>query len=135
MPTLSEHSYLLGEPSESGNTIMYPQQLANAIAVMQVWLVNLSQTVNQTGDRLGRVETYLENCNDWEEERDRLVSYQGRDERDPDSQYLKSIKINVQTLDGRHDQQLFFIGLNNFTSNSCDTISLSSGKLSLLRWN
>jgi len=28
------HSYLLGESSESGNTIMDPQQLTNAIAVM-----------------------------------------------------------------------------------------------------
>jgi len=48
----------------------------------------------------------LENHNDREkerEQRDRLVPYQGRGERDPDSQYLKSIKINVQTFDGHHD--------------------------------
>ena len=64
------------------------------------------QIVNQTGDRLGRVETRLENHND-REERDRLVPYHGRGERDPDSQYLKSIKIDVQIFDIHHDPQLF----------------------------
>ena len=52
--------------------------------------------MNQTGDMLGRVETRFEKHNDREEEddtnhieregeRDRLVLYQGRGERDPDS--------------------------------------------------
>jgi len=60
---------------------------------------------------LGRVETRLENCNEREEreanrneceECDRFL-YQRHDERDPDSQYLKSIKIDIHTFDGRHD--------------------------------
>jgi len=66
--------------------------------------------VNQIGNRLDRVETRLENCNNREEregERDRMVPYKERSERDPDSQYLKSIEIDVQTFDGRHDPQLF----------------------------
>ena len=36
-----------------------------------------------------------------------MVPYQGRGERDLDSQLLKSIKIDVPTFDGRHDPQLF----------------------------
>ena len=36
-----------------------------------------------------------------------MVQYQRRSERDPDSQLLKSIKIDVPTFDGRHDPQLF----------------------------
>ena len=36
---------------------MDPQQLANTIAVIQAQLANLTETVNQTADRLGRVET------------------------------------------------------------------------------
>ena len=107
MPTRSGHSYLLGESSESGNRIMDPQQLANAIAAIQAQLANLTQTATQTGDRLGRIETHLENRNE-HEERNRVVPYQGHGQRDPDSQPLKSIKIDVPTFDGRHDPQLFF---------------------------
>ena len=100
MPTRSGHPYLLGESSESGITTMDPQQLADAIAAIQAQLANLTQAAVQTGDRLGRVETRLENHNEHEGERNRLVPHQGRGERDPDSQFLKSIKIDVPTFDG-----------------------------------
>ena len=133
MLTRSGHLYLLGESSESGIT-MDPQQLADAIAAI-AQLANLTQTAAQTEDRLGRVETRLENCNEHEGERNRMVPYQERGERDPDSQFLKSIKIDVPTFDGRHDSQLFLIGLNNLTSTSRSTISLSPKKLSLQRWS
>ena len=76
----------------------------------------------------------LENHNDREkerEQRDRLVPYQGRGERDPDSQLLKSIKIDIPIFDGRHDSQFFLIWLNNLTSTSYGTVSLSPKKLSL----
>jgi len=56
MLTRSGHPYMLGESSESGNIIIDRQQLANAIAAIQTHLANLIQTVNQTGERLGRVE-------------------------------------------------------------------------------
>jgi len=103
MPTRSGHAYLLGESSESGITAMDPQQLADTIATIQVQLAKLTQTATQTEDRLGRVETRLENRNEHEGERNRMVPYQERGERDPDSQFLKSIKIDVPTFDGRHD--------------------------------
>jgi len=47
--------------------------------------------------------------------------------------FLKSIKIDIPTFNGRHDPQLFLIGLNNLTSTSRGTISLSPEKLSLQR--
>jgi len=107
MPARSWHPYLLREASESGSTTMDPQQLVNTIAVIQAQLANLTQTAIQTRDRLGRVETHLENRNEHDGEHNWMVQYQGRDERDPDSQFLKSIKIDVPTFDGRHDPQLF----------------------------
>ena len=103
MSTPSGHPYLLEESIDSGSITMNPQQLADAIVVIQAQLANLTQT----GDRLGRVETRLENRNEHEGERNRVVPYQGRGERDPDSQFLKSIKIDVPTFDGRHDPQVF----------------------------
>ena len=36
-----------------------------------------------------------------------MVLYQRHSEHDPDSQYLKNIKINVNNFDGRHDSQNF----------------------------
>ena len=66
MPTRSGYPYLLGESSESGITTMDPQQLADAIAAIQAQLANLTQTATQTGDMLGRVETRLENRNEYE---------------------------------------------------------------------
>jgi len=84
-------------------------QLSTAITAIQAQLETLTQTV--------RVETRLENCNEHEEheatrsereeERDRLVLYQRRGEQDPDSHYLKSIRIDVDTFDGHHGPQLF----------------------------
>jgi len=59
MPTRSGHPHLLGESSQSGNIIMNSQQLVNAIAAIQAQLTNMTQTVNQTEDRLGRVEMRL----------------------------------------------------------------------------
>jgi len=84
---------------------------------MRTQLETLTQTVNQTRDMLGRVETHLENhnehkegCeanhNEHEEECDWLVLYQRRDEQYPHSQYLKNIKIDVHTFDERHNPQL-----------------------------
>jgi len=90
---------------------------------MQAQLANLTQTVNQTGDRLSRVKTHLQNHND----RVKNVKEEGR------GQFLKSIKIDVQTFDRRDDPQLFLIGLNNLTTISCGTISLNLEKSSLLR--
>ena len=90
MPTRNEHPYLLGGSSESGCTTIDPQQFIDAIAAIQAQLANLTQTVTQTGDMLGRVETHLENHNEQHRKHNRMVQYQGRDERDPDSQFLKS---------------------------------------------
>ena len=77
MPIGSGHPYLLGESSESGNTPMAPQQFSTTLAAIKaqlealipVWtqLETLTETVNQTQHRLGRVETHLENHNERED--------------------------------------------------------------------
>jgi len=59
-------------------------------------------------ERLSKVETRLENCNEYkerdsnhnkrEEEGGPLIQYEGRNVRDPNDQYLKSNKLDVPTM-------------------------------------
>jgi len=146
MPTRSGHQYLLRESNQSSNTIMNSQQLANTIAAIQAQLTNLTQTVNQTGDKLGRVETRLKNRNDREEERDtnrterdeerdRLKPYQGHDERDPIVNTWKASRSMSKHSMNVMIHNFFLIRLNNLTSISRSKISLNPGKLSLSWWN
>ena len=73
--------------------------------------------MNQTEERLDKKETCLKNrneceerdlnCNKHEEECGPLTQHYRRNEQNPDAQYLKSIKIDVPTFDGRDDPELF----------------------------
>jgi len=60
-----------------------------------------------------------------------MVPYQGRGEQDPDSQFVKNIKMMSQRLMDVMIYNFFLIGLNNLTSTSRGTISLSLEKLNL----
>jgi len=54
---------------------MDPQQLVDAIAVIQAQPAYLTQTAIQTRDRLGRVKTHLENHNEHNGECNQMVQY------------------------------------------------------------
>ena len=67
---------------------------------------------------MGSVDMHLENRYEHEEERypnrnerdgecGPLIQYEGRNARDSDDQYLKSIKLDIPTFDSRLDPQLF----------------------------
>ena len=114
MSTHRGKPYLLGESS----TPMDPQTFIMTLAAIQTKLDALTQAMNQTQEKLGRVETHLENRNvrkeesdpnnnEHEEERRSLIPYQRQNEQDHDDQCLKSIKLDVPTFDNRMDPQLF----------------------------
>ena len=71
--------------------------------------------MNKNRDKLGRVETRLENYNEHKEEPDPninerelehgpLIQYEGWNVWDPNNQYLKSIKLDVLTFDDLNSQ-------------------------------
>jgi len=67
MPFCSHNLNLLEESSEFPIITMDPQ-LATSLAIIRPQVDALTQTMNQTQERLGRVETYLENRNERKEE-------------------------------------------------------------------
>jgi len=71
MPTRRGRPYLLGE----SNTPMDPQQVIMMFADIQAKLETLTQTINQSRYKLGRVETRLKNCNVLERKYDPLTPY------------------------------------------------------------
>jgi len=92
---------------------MDPQEVVAMLANIQANL----ETLTTIDDRLSRVEMRLENCNEHKEpdpncnKGDKgcglLLSYQRWNKQDLDDQYLKSIRLDVLTFDGRLDPQLF----------------------------
>ena len=100
MPTRSGHLYLLEESSKSHTTPMDPQQ----IVIMFTEINAKLDTLETLDERLTKVE-----CT-----RDQTLLKNNRRNTEnsfnPDTQHLKSIKIDGPNFEGRHDPQ-FFIDL------------------------
>ena len=112
MPLRSGNMYFIRESSEFPTTIT-DLQLTTTLVVIHTRFDAINQTLHQTQERLGRVETRLENHNECkepdpnhnerEEKRGSLTPYQRRNKQDPYDQYLKGIKLDVPTFDGHLD--------------------------------
>ena len=116
MPTRSGHPYLLGESSNLNPDTMETQftqittTLANLAAQLEAMQVAHTESHNELR---GRLEILEEEC-DTSPERGRghHNRHNGphnnrRDSPDPDDRFLKSIKVDVSTFDGRLDPQTF----------------------------
>ena len=106
MPTHSGHPYLLGESSKPHTTPMDPQQIAAIFAEINVEL----DTLKTIDNRLTKVEAMHEPPESPTGDRTPPRNNQHNNTNNtsnPDTQYLKSIKIDVPNFDGRHDSQLF----------------------------
>ena len=106
---ISDNLYLLGESSNSP-TSMGSQPTVMFVKIM-AQITTLTQTVSevrkdqQAGhERLAKIDTAQEPL---KIEETPLSPNDSRHAPNHDYQYLKSIKLDVPTIDGSHDPQLF----------------------------
>ena len=81
---------------EESSTPMDSQQVAIMFANIQTKLEALTQIMNQNQDKLGREETRLENCNEYEGKRGLLTPCQN-------DRYLTSTRLDVPIFYYCHD--------------------------------
>jgi len=109
MPTRSGNPYLLGESSQVSTTSMESQPTVTFADIM-TRLTAITQTVSDVRkdqqvdhERLAKLETSREPP---KIEEPPVPPNGNHNAPNPDDQYLKSIKLDIPTFDGRHDPQL-----------------------------
>jgi len=112
MPIRSGHLYILEESSKFHTTPMNSQQLAALIAEMKTkldTLKKLEERMDKSDKKTGTINDWSWVLHCWRKFNPPQNNHHDNTDNppNPDDQFLKSIKINVPTFDGRHDPQLF----------------------------
>jgi len=105
MPTHSDHPYLLGDSSKSHTALIDLQQIAAMFIEINAKLDTL-KTFEERMDKVEATREPLESptCDQTPPTNNRRNITDNT--RNPDAQYLKSIKIDVPNFNGHHDPQL-----------------------------
>jgi len=112
MPTRSGTPYLREEVSEPNTDSMTSQpMLADLIAKLEALIHDMAQTradLHETKEQVKEI-SYRESSTGGENSSSSRNNRRDNSDNpsNPDNQYLKNIKIDIPTFDGRHDPQLF----------------------------